>query len=78
MTTFIGLYRGKTINDARLIAVSADADLCAQIAASILSQEQGDEASTDAIAGAVLKGRREALKRIAGNREPGGDDDHSR
>ncbi len=39
MTNFIAIYRGDTVADAKLIAVSADPELVSRIAFSLLKQE---------------------------------------
>jgi hypothetical protein len=63
MTTFIALYRGRTIHEAELIAVSINAKLVGQVAAALLAETPvtGDE-----ILDSVNFGREKALKRIAG------------
>lgn len=62
MTTFIALYRGQTIAGARIIAVSADPSLVADVSARML-QSQEDE-NQDAIIAAFETGRRDALRLI--------------
>ena len=38
MTTFVGLYRGETVSKAKLIALSADPELVAELAARLLPE----------------------------------------
>jgi hypothetical protein len=54
ITTILGVYRGRTLADARLVAVSADPELVADVAARMLRApgEQMDDP--------VLNGQREA------------------
>lgn len=78
MRTFVALYRGKSVSKAQLIAVSVDHRLCQQVAEGILTENQSEALNGDAVAGAVLQGRREALRRIAGHGEEGGDDANPR
>jgi hypothetical protein len=58
MTSFIAIYRGKTVAEARLIAVSANPDLVAEVSSKLLEEvaNEGDE-----ILEALSKGRRFAL-----------------
>jgi len=69
-TSFVALYRGRTISSARLVAVSADRDLAADVAARILCQPL---ASDDDIVAELDRGRRAALLLIEGeaNDAPG-------
>jgi hypothetical protein len=62
MTTFIALYRGQTIAEARIIAVSADPSLVADVSSRLL-QSQTDE-NQDTIIAAFEMGRRDALRLI--------------
>lgn len=61
MTTFIALYRGQTIAEARIIAVSADPSLVADVSARML---QSQEENQDAVIAAFETGRRDALRLI--------------
>ena len=55
MTTFIALYRGQTIAEAKLIAVSADLELVSDVTSRIL---QGQTADTeDPVIGRLENGR---------------------
>jgi len=59
MSTFIALYRGRTVAEARLVAVSADPDLVSDVAARLLQRAASD--SGDPVIDRVESGRREAL-----------------
>jgi hypothetical protein len=62
MVSFLGLYRGDSLETAQLVAVSADAELVGQVATALL--ERG-ERPTDPALGALQKGRRRALRHVA-------------
>jgi hypothetical protein len=57
-TSFVALYRGKTISSARLVAVSADRRLAAEVAARMRCQPTPSE---DNIVTELDRGRRAAL-----------------
>ena len=61
-TSFIALYRGATIRSARLVAVSADPRLAADVARRILREPLSDE---DSVVATLERGRRSALRAIA-------------
>ncbi len=61
-TAFVAVYRGPTVASARLIAVSSDADLVAEVAARLLRESPHHEC--DAAAASVERGRRKALRII--------------
>ena len=62
MTTFLALYRGKTIADAKMVAVSADPELVAAVATRLLDtpHPQGE----DPVVATLERGRRAALRLI--------------
>jgi len=62
MTTYVAVYRGTTISDSRLVALSADPSLVAEVTTRILAERQQDEA--DPILACVEEGKRQALKLI--------------
>lgn len=64
MLNFVALYRGESLQAARLVAVTTDRELVAQIAAGLLSRPVTDE--SDPAIDAVSGGRREALRLIHG------------
>lgn len=64
MTTFIALYRGQTINNAKVIAVATDAGLVSLVASKMLCTPATD--SSDPIVSAMEAGRRQALRLVAG------------
>jgi hypothetical protein len=62
MTTFVAVYRGYTISDSRLIALSADPSLVADVTSRILQEQSGGDG--DPVIASVENGRREALRLI--------------
>ncbi len=69
MPTFLALYRGHTIGEARLVVASADATLVADFAARLLQQEGNDE--HDPVVHKLEEGRRGALRAILRDSELG-------
>ena len=63
MNTFVAIYRGRTIAEARLVALSADPQLVAEVSARILHERQTGEDS-DPIIGQLERGRKAALRLI--------------
>ena len=63
MTTFLALYRGNTVADAKMVAVSADPSLVAMVAAQLLESPQPED--HDPVVTALTRGRRHALRLIA-------------
>jgi hypothetical protein len=63
MTSFVAIYRGQTVGDARLIAVSANPDLVAEVSSKLLKDApaQGEDEVLEALDG----GRRSALTLVA-------------
>ena len=59
-TTFVAVYRGATISEAHLLAVSTDPDLVRDVVARILGGTH--EVITDPAVRALEAGRREALE----------------
>ncbi len=64
MTTFVAIYRGQTVSDSRLVALSADPSLVADVTARILAERQGEE--PDPVVACVEEGKRKALRLIQG------------
>ncbi len=64
MTSFVAIYYGQTVADAKLIAVSADLSLVEDVSARLLNREIDEH---DQIISRLENGRRNALKII--NRE---------
>jgi hypothetical protein len=62
MTTFIALYRGKTIAEARIIAVSADPSLVADVSSRLLKSQEDE--NQDAVIAAFETGKGDALRLI--------------
>jgi hypothetical protein len=69
MSTFLALYRGRTIAEARLVAVSADPDLVSDFADRLLQQPA--PAFDDPVVSRVERGRREALRLLLRELEGG-------
>ena len=63
MTNFIALYRGRTLNDARLVALSSDPTLVLDFTTKLISEplREADPALRE-----LNKGRRRALKIVQG------------
>ena len=61
-TSFVALYRGSSIRSARLIAVSADPTLTADVARKMLG---APAASDDPVIASLERGRHAALRAIA-------------
>ena len=62
MTTFVAIYRGNSVAEARLIAVSADPVLVAEVSSRIL-QSQPDQ-DQDSVIDSLENGCRTALRLI--------------
>lgn len=67
MTNFIALYRGETVGSAKIIAVSADADLVADFAARMLHRQE--ETEGDPVIRKLDAGRQQALRMITEERK---------
>lgn len=72
-TSFVALYRGETIATARLVAVSADAKLAADVSAHLLLDPMHGE--PDPVLEKLERGRRAALRII--RRKPHGPDEQA-
>lgn len=65
MPTFIAVYRGKTIADARLISASSDPGIVSEVVARLLSDEQREiERASDPVLRPLAEGRRDSLRLI--------------
>ncbi len=62
MATFVALYRGETVAAAKLVAVTADPALVADVSSRLLAQP-ADEAQDPVVAG-MDRARRSALRLI--------------
>jgi hypothetical protein len=70
MTTYIALYRGPDINNAKMVAVSCDPQLVAQVAAQLLTDPHyADNPGSDPVLDALNRGRRRALRLIQEERQ---------
>ena len=59
-TTFVAVYRGPTVGEAHLLAVSTDPDIVGFVVSRLLSEDP--EATADPAIRALEEGRREALE----------------
>ncbi len=65
MSTFVALYRGPSVSEARLVAVSSDAGLIRDVTARLINPLYADdEASADPVIRSIDQGKRNALKHI--------------
>ena len=62
MTTFLALYRGQTVAEAQLVAVTADPTLVADFSTRLLTAQA--EKATDPVIEKLEEGRRSALRLI--------------
>jgi hypothetical protein len=62
MTSFLAIYRGKSIGEAALIAVSADPALVAEVSSKLLQNKNNHE---DKVISEIENGKRSALSLIA-------------
>jgi hypothetical protein len=62
VTTFVAIYRGSTVAEARLVAVSADPALVADVSGRLLQRPLDETA--DPVIGSLERGRRAALRMI--------------
>jgi hypothetical protein len=60
-TTFLALYRGESVSNAKLLALTADPEIVHDFAGRLLA---GPEAEEDAVALELERGRRRALKLV--------------
>jgi hypothetical protein len=63
MNTFVAIYRGRTIAEARLVALSADPQIVAEVSARIVHERQASE-DPDPVIGLLERGRNAALRLI--------------
>jgi hypothetical protein len=63
-TSFLALYRGESVNAAKLLAVTADSGLVSDFAARML--EEPEEQEQDAVVRELEQGRRRALQLVHG------------
>ncbi|MCA1719135.1 MAG: hypothetical protein LC781_20695 [Actinobacteria bacterium] len=61
MSTFLALYRGATVGDARLVAVTAEPSLVTEFVEKLLGTMPEEE---DAVLRSVENGRRRALRAV--------------
>lgn len=70
MTTFVALYRGLTVAEAKLLAVSADANLVGLVASPLLTDSIINSDESDPVLRPVQQGRQRALRIVARQSEP--------
>lgn len=63
MTSFITLYRGDTVGEAKIVAVCADPDVVADFASRLL-QNSRNEKTGDPVLGALQQGKTRALRLV--------------
>ncbi len=65
MKSFVALYRGPTVSEARLVSASGDAALVAYVATRLLeTPPEGDD-----VLSRIDRGRRQALRLVLGEAE---------
>ena len=64
MTSFVALYRGDSIRDATMVAVTGDPKVVAHVVAELLADSQEQPESTDPALHALVDARRHALRLI--------------
>ncbi len=68
MTSFVAVYHGETIRDAKMIAVSGNRDLVARVASELLDDQFcWDDGEGDPVLSALNRGRRQALQFVEDN-----------
>jgi len=65
MPSFLVLYRGENIPEARVVAVSADPTTVAEFADRLLHRPPDTKDPPDPVLLSIERGRRQALRRIA-------------
>lgn len=68
MTTFLALYRGATVSEAKMVAVTAEPRLVRDFAGCLLNSEPGDR-EADAVIDELEDGRRRALRLVLDGEE---------
>jgi hypothetical protein len=61
MVSFLALYRGRSLNEAELVAVSTDVEIVSNFAERLLKQPYEE---TDPVLMEVKTGKRRALRRV--------------
>lgn len=64
MTNFVAVFRGRSPDTARLVAISLDPTCVAMVTARILSERDDFRADDDPILAPLERGRYETLERI--------------
>ena len=64
MFSFVALYRGTTTTDAKMVAVSSDARLAAQVATALLTSDFVPGPKGDPVFDTIARARRRALRII--------------
>ena len=74
MTSFVALYRGRTISEAKMISVSAEPALVNSVATQMLAgmaavEDLNDQQADDPVIDAIESGRKTALRFVTGGAE---------
>ena len=70
-TSFLAIYRGRTVADAKLVAVSADPQIVSEVAARLLKHpDEAEDSEDDPVLAAVERGRRRALRLVSRETAP--------
>lgn len=64
MTSFVALYRGNNIKEAKMIAVTGDPAVVAHVVAELLADPPQQSKTTDPVLRAIESGRKHALRII--------------
>jgi hypothetical protein len=64
MTSFVALYRGDNIREAKMIAVTGDPKVVAHVVAELLDAPEQHPETTDPVLKALNSGRHRALRLI--------------
>ncbi len=74
MSSFLALYRGRSVAEARMVAVSADPALVADFASRLLQQPaEPAEGADDPVITSIERARRKALRLISQESRRGGE-----
>lgn len=65
MTSFVALYRGDTIQDAKMIAVTRAAQVVSYVVAELLDEPEKEPETRDPVLKALAGGRDHALRLIS-------------
>ncbi len=69
VASFVVLYRGPSVSEAKLVGVSSDRELVQQVAKKLLGEARAEE-EDDPVIVLIMEGRRRALRRIVREVKP--------